>query len=392
MGDTPPDYRLLHIAAYVAIFCLGVSAAAIGPVLPFLADDMGVGLDTAGLLLTAFFVGSIGSSALVAFALHGRDTRVMCAFGLAAQLLGTLALGFAPSWELVLASGVVIGIGDGFVVAGTHILMPATSDDVPSALNRLNIWFAFGAIAGPIWTGAVLSTTGNREIVYAGICGLLVCALILMIAADVTVHRALPAPDEEFKPPRTTTAWVMGAVLFLYVGAEFGLGAWVSTFARNTADAGVFGAAMITAGYWGALAVGRLVTAWYFKRQRDPGWLLAVSCFGAGVFSLMLTLSSGNLALAGVAALGAGLFFGPIWPAVTSIAAEGADSSTTATTVTLGNAGGVAIPWAQGKVLVGAGATQGVAVTAVLCAMMFGIVTAFRARTPLRTARSLDDV
>ncbi len=379
MDDTPPDYRLLHIAAYAAIFCLGVSAAAIGPILPFLADDVNVGLDTAGLLLTAFFIGSIGSSALVAFALHGRDTRILCAVGLSAQLLGTMALGFAPNWELVLVSGLVIGTGDGFVVAGTHILMPATSNDVPSALNRLNLWFAAGAVAGPIWTGAILATTGDREVVYAGICVLLVCALVLMITADVTVHRALPAPDEEFKPPRSATAWVMGAVLFLYVGAEFGLGAWVSTFARDTANAGVFGAAMISAGYWAALAVGRLVTAWYFRGQRDPWWLLRMSCLGAGISAIVLTLSSGNIALVGLSALGAGFFFGPIWPTVTAIAAEGADSGTMATTVTLGNAGGVAIPWAQGKVLVGTGATQGLAVTAVLCGLMFGIVSIFRA-------------
>jgi fucose permease len=44
----------------------------------------------------------------------------------------------------------------------------------------------------------------------------------------------------------------------------------------------------------------------------------------------------------------------------------------------MGNAGGIAIPWLQGKVLVGAGPTQGVAVTAALCGVMFVIVSLFR--------------
>ena len=48
----------------------------------------------------------------------------------------------------------------------------------------------------------------------------------------------------------------------------------------------------------------------------------------------------------------------------------------------MGNAGGLALPWLQGKVLVGAGPGQGVAVTAVLCALMFGAVATFRARRP----------
>ncbi len=48
--------------------------------------------------------------------------------------------------------------------------------------------------------------------------------------------------------------------------------------------------------------------------------------------------------------------------------------------MTIGNAGGVAIPWLQGLVLVGAGATQGVAVTVALCAVMLAIVIPFRMR------------
>jgi fucose permease len=94
----------------------------------------------------------------------------------------------------------------------------------------------------------------------------------------------------------------------------------------------------------------------------------------------VLTLSSGSVALAAIAALGAGFFLGPVWPAVAAIVSQEGDSSSMAATVTVGNAGGVAIPWLQGKVLVGAGATQGVAVTAVLCAVMFGILGAFRGR------------
>jgi fucose permease len=382
-NNTPPgtaDYRLLHAAAFASIFCLGLSAAAIGPVLPFLADDVGVSLDTAGLLLTAFFVGSIATSALVALALHGHDTRLLCLFGLCFQALGTSMLAIAPSFEIVLVAGVVIGIGDGLVVAATHILMPATSDDVPAALNWLNIYFSIGAIVGPIWTGAILATTGDRLIVYGGIVATLLVAIAITIVADVAVHRPIAAPDEEFRFPGNPTAWIMGGVLFLYVGAEFGLGAWVSTFAQETVDVGVFGAAMIAAGYWAALAAGRIGTAWYFSGQREPARLLAAACLGATIAATVLALSSGNVAVATFSALGAGFFLGPIWPAVTAIAAESANSSAMATTVTMGNAGGVAIPWAQGKVLVGAGAAQGVAVTAVLCGIMFGIVTVFRAK------------
>lgn len=374
------DYRLLHAAAYLALFCVGVYAAAFGPALPFIAEDLGVSLDTAGLILTALFLGSISASALVAFVLHGRDTRSLCIAGLVCATSGLLLIGFAPTWSVALIGCVVLGTGDGLMVAATHILMPLTSDDAPSAINRLNLWFAIGAIAGPIWAGAVLASTGELWIVYTGIAALAAAALVLTIVADAAVHHPIAAPDEKFRMPGNPTALLMGAVLFLYVGAEFGLGSWVSSYARETAHAGVFVSALLAAVYWGALALGRVISGIYFSRQREASSLLIAAVAGGGIASLVLSLSSGNIAIAGAAAFAAGLCFGPIWPATLAIASEGAKGNVTAATVTMGNAGGLAIPWLQGKVLVGAGPAQGVAVTAVLCAVMFVMVAGFRAK------------
>ena len=135
---------------------------------------------------------------------------------------------------------------------------------------------------------------------------------------------------------------------------------------------------MLTAGYWFALMCGRLLSGWYFSRARDASLLLAVSVAGAGVFALMLALSTGNIALSALAAFGAGLSLGPVWPATVAIASEGSPAAATATTVTTGNAGGLAIPWMQGRILVGAGPVEGVIVTAALCAVMLAIVVWFR--------------
>ena len=43
----------------------------------------------------------------------------------------------------------------------------------------------------------------------------------------------------------------------------------------------------------------------------------------------------------------------------------------------MGNAGGVVIPWLQGRVLVDAGPAEGVMVSAVLCGLMLLIVGGF---------------
>lgn len=380
MTTPTDDYRLLHAAALMALFCVGMYAGSFGPALPFIAEDLGVSLDTAGLILTSLFLGSIVASASVAVAFHGRDARLLTLFGLCFMVPGVAMIGLAPDWPLALVGGVLLGLGDGLIVAALHILMWRTSRDVPSAMNRLNLYFAFGAVAGPLWAGAILATTEERWIVYTGIAALGAVVFALMLAARAPATVLAPAPAEQFRLPGNPTAWIMGAILFLYVGAEFGLGSWVSSYARESADAGVFAAAVITAGYWAALTCGRVFSGMYFARRTDASWLLLIAVAGAGISSLLLALTTGNIVFGALSAFGAGLFLGPVWPATLAIASEGTSANATATTVTMGNAGGLALPWLQGKILVGAGPAEGVAVTAVLCALMLVMIVVFRAR------------
>lgn len=373
-------YATLHATAFAALFCVGVYASAFGPALPFIADDLGVSLDTAGLVLSAFFVGSIAASALVAVALHGEDTRKLGITGLLTASAGALVLAIAPNWPIGLGGGVMLGVGDGLMIAALHMLMSTTSRNVPGAINRLNIWFAVGAVAGPLWAGAMLALTGDLWLVFGGVAAILAATAVAMALAPAPAHERLIAPEGGggFKLPGHPTAWIMGVILFLYVGAEFGLGSWVSTYARESADAGVFGAAVLTSGYWAALFVGRLISGWYYGGSRDPGLMLLLSICGAGIASIVLVLATGNLVLSGAAAFGAGLCLGPIWPTTVSIGAEGGPSTAAAATVTLGNSGGVVIPWLQGRILVEAGPTEGVVVTAVLCGVMLAVALVFQ--------------
>jgi fucose permease len=80
-----------------------------------------------------------------------------------------------------------------------------------------------------------------------------------------------------------------------------------------------------------------------------------------------------------------GFCFGPIWPAAMAIATRGTAANSAAVVVTVGNAGGVLLPWLQGRVLVGAGPRAGMAVSAALCAGMLLIAwVALRLRSGQR--------
>ncbi|MGH2633447.1 MAG: MFS transporter, partial [Tepidiformaceae bacterium] len=363
--DSPRARRVLA-ASNLGLVCTGLYATAFGPALPFLADDFGVSLDSAGLLLTALFLGSITASASLAFRFHRLEPRLVGAAGLLVVASGLVLLGVAPSWQTALGCAVLLGLGDGLLVASAHAIAASVAANPGAAINRLNLYFAFGATVGPIWSGAILSQTGERGLLFAGIALVALIAAVLLIAGGNVPARHTHDTSDPLRP-HGATPWVMGAVLCLYVGAEFGLGSWVSSYSKDAFGTGVMAGAFVTAGYWGALAVGRMVSTSLFERGQRSSTVLSGAIVGALITSTILVASGGHAAAGITAALATGFFFGPIWPSAIAAASERARANAPALMVTVGNAGGLVFPWLQGRVLVSSGSSSAIAVTAVLC-------------------------
>jgi FHS family glucose/mannose:H+ symporter-like MFS transporter len=364
-----PHLARLHFAAFASILCVGVWATSFGPALPFLAEDMGMSLGAAGLLLTALFCGSILASGAIFVRLHRINNRELDAAGLAMAAGGLVLLGLAGHWSVGLVAAALLGIGDGLIVAAVHGIMATTSDDVPHAMNNLGLFFAVGAIAGPLWSGAILEATGEAAWVYAGVGALAVAATAFTLSAPRPPSAEVRA-DGAGRAIIHAEMLLMAAVLFLYVGAEIGLGSWVSSYAREAADAGIMAAALMTSGYWAALLLGRLVTGRLLAGGHEAAALLWIAIAGAGLASVVLALFGGTLAIGAAAAFATGLFFGPIWPVAMGIGSRLSPGTAPAALVTIGNSGGIVFPWLQGLVLASAGPGEGIAVTAALCAAM----------------------
>ena len=377
-ADGADAARRAEFAACVGLLVEGVYATCFGPALPVLAGDFAVSLDTVGLLLTMFFAGSIATSALVAARLHRRDPHQVAVAGLCAAALGVAGLAVAGEFRVALAATLLMGAGDGLLVAGAHLLVARASADIPRGMNRLNLYFAFGAMLGPLWAGSVLQFAApGRAIAFGGV------ALAVAFAAVAMARAPSPSPSSsrnrdsgrgsEITPAAGgvgVLAALMGAVLFLYVGAEFGLGSWVATYAAREFGTGLFTGGVVTSCYWGALLLGRFASGQLFARGWQPPRVLLLSIGGSLIASAAIAAAHGVFAIVVLAALATGLFLGPVWPAVMSIVAARSTGGAPASIVTVGNAGGVFFPWLQGRLIVQAGATTGIALTALLCGAM----------------------
>lgn len=362
------------------MFGAGTWVTAFGPAMPALAEKLGVSLGEVGSLLAVFFVGSILASGAVATWLHRKSQRTVGIVGLGMALLGLGLLAAAQALAVALLASLLLGVGDGLVTASSHSIAAGHSRDPAHGITRLNLFFALGAIAGPLWSGAALEAAGDPSVVFAGAAAAAASSLAVMLAVR-------GAPGAELDPghgrgvvPQAPLVWAMSAVLFLYVGAEMGLGAWVSSYARRAAGAGVMAGAGVTAAYWGALALGRLLTGALLRRGHGPQALLVGALIGAGSAALVLALSGGQMAVAGPAAFLTGLCFGPVWPVAVAIGAMAQPGQAPAFMVTAGNAGGIVFPWAQGAILSSAGPGEGVAMTAAICAVMVALAGAAMVR------------
>jgi fucose permease len=367
----------LEFAACLALGVIGVYSTSFGPAMSTFATDFDVSLDRAGLLLTVAFLGSIAASGGVAIRLHKFDPRLFTGVGLLLLAAGMAGIGFASNWGAALASIAVAGIGGGLMDAGAHTIVARVSEDVPRGINRLNVCFAVGAVIGPLLSGSVLAADdGARWLVYSvvALLALAAASLVLTTTSPPSAHADIAAEDTAHGAGMSRLAWIMGAVLFLYVGAEFGLGSWVATYADEEFEAGTFAGGLISAAYWGALMCGRLVSGALFARNVPAHRVLIGSVACGMVASAGIAAANEVLALAVVAACLTGLAFGPVWPAAMAIATAGRSRSAPAALVTIGNSGGLVFPWLQGRLLVSQGATTGIALSAVLCLGMLLLV------------------
>lgn len=309
---------------------------------------------------------------------------------------GLGVLSFAESLPVAAAIIGCVGLGDGLVVGAGHNLVARESPNIGRDLNRLNVYFAVGAIIGPAWAGIALTLGGGLALVFAPIAVIaLAAALWLATRLPRTVATSTLMPPAEAIPPvvdpvflRDPRAIAMGVILFLYVGAEFGLGSWISSFiVEGRGNDTVLAGALVSSGYWLALFLGRLAGVVVFERGVGAPALLAALLGCAVLTSGLLALSQGALWLGAPAAFLTGLCFGPVWPTAIAAAEKSARAGGAAALVTIGNAGGVALPWLQGRILADAGPTRGILVTAILCILML-VVLAIATKPFTRPLRS----
>jgi fucose permease len=171
-------------------------------------------------------------------------------------------------------------------------------------------------------------------------------------------------------------------MLGVYVGTETGIGGWLTEYMVTVRDVSLTYAGNALSMYWLGLAAGRLALSGLSHRVREEMLLVTLTVLAAVAMCTALLVQRPFAVVISAALTGLG--FSGIFPAVIALGGRShPHDAAGVTSVMIAGAGlgGILIPWTMSAVADTAGLVAGMAVYAVLCAVM--VVQALLVRVAL---------
>ena len=346
---TPNIKRKQTTGYYLAFITLGLATAALGPALPYLADQTGSELNQISILFTAKATGYLLGS-LIGGRFYDRLPGHQVMFiGLIGMVITVALTPVVPLlWFLV---GVLFFLGatEGAVdVGGNTLLVWVHRRDVGPFMNTLHLFFGVGTFLAPIILAqSVLHSDGIRL-------GYWLIALVILPLALWLLRLPSPAaPMREEEKEGLSNVWLLSLIVvffFLYVGAEVGFGGWVFTYTLKMGLAEETAAAYLTSTFWGAFTVGRLFGIPIAARLRAR-WILSADLAGCLIGLGLILLSPESLTALWAGTFIVGLSMASIFPTMITFSEH--RMTLTGTTTSLffvgASAGGMFLPWLIGQ-------------------------------------------
>lgn len=348
----------LFFPCYFAFFVNGAMVLLVGAVLPYIIDEMGINYSIAGGFLSAFAIGNLLASFVnpPLAARLGRKATIVCLSALIPLMLFVITL--LPPVPVIYAAFVLIGIGRGSVSIINNAVVNDNSDGKPAALNLLHMTFAVGAFLSPFLTSLYISAgLGWRAIVYTIVAGSgLACAGYAWMKLDYNFPKegkqAAEASGEQASKAfyRNPVFYMMGILLFLYLGLENCVNGWFVTYFKSMGIMSAVYATNLVSVTWVMVMLGRLLTA-KLSAFIDKNKLIFAYCIATAVFFVML-IATQNLAVITIAIAGLGFFFAGIYPTTVSSVGSVIKGSNTGMSMFLAMAalGGIITPQLIGVV------------------------------------------
>lgn len=282
-------------------------------------SDAGMGL---GYLVNSLFY--VAGTMAVGVLASRLPRRLLLAAGPGLAAAGLVVIGTAGPWAVFLAGFAVMGLGAGLIDAGVNALFMDLYAGRAAMLNRLHLFFALGALAVPLVVGvSVGSGAPWQAVVLVTAAAAAPVAVLLgtrVLPASHSHAPAAPGPAPDATPPARLGSRVplplvvLAVAIGCYVAMELGVSSWL---VRYLEDAPLAVATLALSLFWGALALGRLVSSLIVDRMGAVAF--ATTWAAACGVAILVAILVPWLPLAILAFAVAGFAAGPVYPMIMAI-------------------------------------------------------------------------
>jgi len=348
----------------VAMTCLvflvfGLFNGSIGPIVKELSVQTSSTLGAIGGVLTFLFMGALISMFVAGPLTDKFGKKVVMVISLFFLSAGIIGLCNARSLPLMYFFFFFTGLGQGGMeVSGNLVVADAFPKNNTGIMNLLHFFYGVGAFSGPAIISLAISNNLTGKIVLWFASALFAVLALLFILLYVNKPITDAADQSETNAPfasvyRSPLLWLTGAMLLTYVGVEFGLGSWSTTFMEISARLPIQQGALVTSAYWGFITLGRLAGLVLSRKLRSLQ-LLGLAASGALIGGIALTIFTGTTAASIAIIMFIGLCFGTVYPstiAFTSDAFINNQGKAVGLVSAFGSIGGLTLPWMAGLIL-----------------------------------------
>ncbi|MGA2629368.1 MAG: MFS transporter [Terriglobia bacterium] len=310
----PTKTRYLMATSCAGLFTFGIMTSFLGATLPEWSTRLSFDLERSGALFSFLYLPQIPMVFFIGPLIDrfGKKPILVAGFFCSAAALGGMA--HAPSYSVLGALLVVLGLGGSAAMSAANTLIPDLYPENPSsAFNLGNIFFGVGAIFFP-WVVILLTARLGLQAT------LWLIALLVASVAAVGLMQTFP-------PVRATggfdwsvarrlafdrTIILLAFVLFFYSALEICSAGWIRIFFEKEFQTSPQVSKMILTSFWVALMIGRLAASQVVKKIPGPKLVLGASVGAIVGLALTALVPSAPVAIAAI--ILCGLSYAPIFP------------------------------------------------------------------------------
>jgi fucose permease len=320
--DSSLSGTLLIGIAFFSYIAIGLPGGVLGVTWPSIRTGFGLPLDAIGALFVARTAGYLTSGylngQLVSKLGVGRFMALAGGLGTA----GVLGYALSPSWGVMVACGILAGLGTGAIDAGMNTYFAAVHS--PSLMNWLHACFGVGAALGPVLATTLLSGGHSWRWSYAVVAAAL--GLTALLFAATWHHWGLGNESTTEQPAslvraratlRLPAVWLGVLMFMVFTGLEATGGQWPYTLFTEARSIDPTVAGLWVSVYWASLTVGRILFGIAAQRFQTS-ILLRIAMLGAICASALIwtpaLLPNLNLPISFLGLALLGFSIAPIFP------------------------------------------------------------------------------